>query len=73
MQVDPCGCVWEDGDGAWCPKHRAQRAKTEEMAWRISAKRGCTFDEAWNLIWERIIAISIIRIMRKAGAELVKA
>ncbi len=73
MQVDPCGCVGEGQDVAWCPDHRAFHEKAMGLAVRISAQRACTVEKAWGLIWDRLISIDLIRFMRKAGAELVKS
>lgn len=68
MPVEACGCVWEDGIGVgFCPPHRAHAAKAERIAWRIAARDGLPFDEAWVRLWDRAFAWSIAPFLREAG------
>jgi hypothetical protein len=64
MPVDICGCAWEEGMGvAPCPAHRAKAAKAERIAWRIAAREGLAFDEAYVRLWERVVMGHIHRFL----------
>jgi carbon monoxide dehydrogenase subunit G len=65
MPVEPCGCVWEAGAGAaWCPEHKPKADKATRIAWKISARTGVSFAQAWSRLWERVIATFVRRMMQ---------
>lgn len=55
MFVDPCGCLREGERITPCAAHREFYQRAERIAWRMSARTGKTFLEAWKDLWERLV------------------
>lgn len=64
MGVEKCGCVWEDEMGlAPCPRHRPEVERMQGLAWKISARRGVPYDEAYRSVVQRMIATFVYGVI----------
>lgn len=64
MTVDPCGCMYDEKYiYGLCPVHKKKFEQAERIAWKVSARTGMTFEQAWTQLWGRIVERWFIRLI----------